>query len=477
MKRTLRASLALCMIVLMLVATACTTTEPNATPNNNTDNAAMQYITKEDLKAAIEGGNNEYIVLDVRKAADYAELHINGAYCADVDPAINGDDATATANLKNALAEATGSETGAEGAKYVLVCYSGKKYAENATRLLKDMGIDGANIYTLEGGQKGWVEAGDEYAALMQNGTTANTDTENNGAENTLANKVISVDEMKELVMGNTVKVFDLRAADVYAEGRIPGAMNISNKQFENPDNPVDGELATVEQFEALMSSYGVTSDDLIVVYSSAAKPQMAPRLIWTLEVYGHTNTLLLDGHYEAWVAAGNAIETGFVAAPQAAEYKVKAEDDHSINVDKDYVINKAEGTILLDVRPTAEYLGEKVADGNARGGHIPGAVNVPYMSTVDENGLFLDEEALLDLYAAAGVTADKEIIVYCQRGHRASHTWFVLTHILGFENVKIYDGSMMEWSNLMDQPISVENETASVEPGTADGGSESTCD
>src|SRR5699024_833725 len=156
--------------------------------------------------------------------------------------------------------------------------------------------------------------------------------------------------------------------------------MNINNKEFENPDNPVDGEIATVEQFEALMSSYGITSDDVIVTYASASKPQMAPRLIWTLQVYGHTNTYLLDGHYEQWEQSGKQIETGAAPAVEPSEYKVISADDHSINVDKDAVINKSEDTVLLDARPTAEYLGETVSEGNARGGHIPGAVNVPYM-------------------------------------------------------------------------------------------------
>ena len=159
--------------------------------------------------------------------------------------------------------------------------------------------------------------------------------------------------------------------------------MNINNKQFENPDNPVDGEIATPEQFAALMGSYGITADDVIVTYASASKPQMAPRLIWTLECYGHTTTYLLDGQYEAWANGGKATETGATPAVEASSYEIIS-TENAINVDKDYVINKAEGTVLLDCRPVADYSGEDVADGNARGGHIPGAVDVYYMDAVD---------------------------------------------------------------------------------------------
>lgn len=466
MKKRSCISLLASLMAVVLLATSCSTTGSGSgsTPGTST---TPQYITKEDLKADLEAGGEGYIVLDVRKAADYDADHIQGAYSADVDPTISSsDDDTSVANLKAALLEATGSETGEDDDKFVLVCYSGKKYAEAATRLLEGMGVASSNLYTLEGGQNGWTEAGDAYTALMQSGQTQTVSAK--------SEKLLTPDMLEQMMAEQEIKIFDLRSAEDFEAGHIPGAMNINNKEFENPDNPVDGEIATVEQFEALMSSYGVTSDDVIVTYASASKPQMAPRLIWTLQVYGHTNTYLLDGHYEQWEQAGKEIETGPNPTFEPSEYKVISADDHSINVDKEAVINKAEGTVLLDARPTDDYTGASVADGNARGGHIPGAVDVPYMSTVDENGLFYDAEYLTDLYSSVGVTADKEIIVYCQRGHRASHTWFVLEHILGFDNVKVYDGSMMEWSNLMDQPISTEPEVvvdvANVGAGSSSG-------
>ena len=437
-------------------------TPSSSTPSGSTSTAPtgdveMKYMTGEELSEVL--GQEGYLVLDVRKAADYETSHIPGAVSADMDAAVNGD---TEAGIETMTAATEGVDD-----TIVLVCYSGKKYAEKATSLMEQMGVAPGNIFTLEGGQNGWAEAGDAYTALL---TSGQTDAPEAPAA---SDKLLTPDALEAMMAEQEVKIFDLRDAEDYEAGHIPGAMNINNKEFENPDNPVDGEIATVEQFEALMSSYGVTSDDVIVTYASASKPQMAPRLIWTLQVYGHTNTYLLDGHYEQWEQSGKEIETGAAPAVEPSEYKVISADDHSINVGKDAVINKSEDTVLLDARPTAEYLGETVSEGNARGGHIPGAVNVPYMSTVDENGLFYDVDYLTDLYSSVGVTPDKEIIVYCQRGHRASHSWFVLEHILGYDNVKVYDGSMMEWSNLMDQPISTESEVV-VDTAAAGTGSRS---
>lgn len=128
----------------------------------------MQYVSVEDLKADIDGGGSGYVILDVRKKADYDTKHITGAVSADVDAAKNGDDATGTANLKAALKEATGSETGSADTKYALICYSGKSYAQKATDLLIGMEVSKDNIYTLEGGTKAWEAAGDDYTALME---------------------------------------------------------------------------------------------------------------------------------------------------------------------------------------------------------------------------------------------------------------------------------------------------------------------
>src|SRR5690606_13302692 len=129
----------------------------------------MQYIGVEDLKASIESGSDDYIILDVRKVEDYNTSHIVGAYSADQDAANKGgDDEAGIANLKKALKEATGSEVGNAGEKYALVCYSGKSYAQKGTDLMIEMGISKDQIYTVEGGMKAWEEAGDDYKGLLE---------------------------------------------------------------------------------------------------------------------------------------------------------------------------------------------------------------------------------------------------------------------------------------------------------------------
>ena len=224
MKRSLLMSLAAALMAMLLLLTGCATQAP--APDASAEAPAetgTQYITKEDLKAALDAGDAGYILLDVRKAADYAASHIQGAYSADVDATIsNSDDETSLANLKAAVSAATGAETGNGDEKFVLICYSGKKYAEAATNLLQQMGVAAGSLYTLEGGQNGWAEAGDEYIALLESGEGAAPAAEAPAATVTAAvdasEKLITPDEVEALI-AQGAKVFDLRGAEDYKAG------------------------------------------------------------------------------------------------------------------------------------------------------------------------------------------------------------------------------------------------------------------
>lgn len=154
-------------LILAIVLVGCGQAKP-AAPADAPANQ-MQYVSMEDIKGAIEAGSDEYVILDNRKLEDYNTSHIKGSVTADVDAANKGgDDAAGIVNLKAALTEATGSETGDPDAKYALVCYSGKSYAQKATDLLIEMGVSADNIYTLEGGMTAWNEAGDDYKGLLE---------------------------------------------------------------------------------------------------------------------------------------------------------------------------------------------------------------------------------------------------------------------------------------------------------------------
>ena len=156
------------LLILALALVGCGKKETAGggdTPGNE-----MQYVKAEELKKSLEDGTNEYVILDVRKTEDFNESHIVGSYIADQDPSTKGgDDETGKENLKAALKEATGSETGSSDAKYVLICYSGKSYAQKGTDLLIELGVSPEQIYTLQGGIKPWQEGVDDFKALLSN--------------------------------------------------------------------------------------------------------------------------------------------------------------------------------------------------------------------------------------------------------------------------------------------------------------------
>lgn len=168
-KKALKLISTLSIISVLLVG--CGKSDQNANEASKTEGVTnqMQYVEKEKLKEVIESKSDEYVILDVRKADDYEKAHIDGSYGADQHAANKeGDNATGTKNLKETLKEATGNETGTEDAKYALVCYSGKSYAQKATDLMIEMGIPKDKIYTLEGGMEAWEKGGDEYKGLLK---------------------------------------------------------------------------------------------------------------------------------------------------------------------------------------------------------------------------------------------------------------------------------------------------------------------
>lgn len=166
MKKMLRVGLIVGSLSLALVGCG-DNTENTGTEETEQTQAEMDYIEKEELKDSV--GTEDYVILDVRKEEDYKDAHIEGAYLADQDAANKGgDDEAGIANLKTALEEATGSETGNDDEKYALVCYSGKSYAQKATDLMLEMGISQDQIYTLDGGMEAWEDGGDEYKELLK---------------------------------------------------------------------------------------------------------------------------------------------------------------------------------------------------------------------------------------------------------------------------------------------------------------------
>ncbi len=242
-----------------------------------------------------------------------------------------------------------------------------------------------------------------------------------------------------------------------YEQGHIPGAVGF-NWQKELQDQIVRSPLSK-EHLEALLSSAGVSKDTTIVLYGDNNN-WFATWALWIFKYYGHPDVRLLDGGRVKWLADKREITT---EVPSYQQTTYQAETPHKeIRVLRDEVLSAVgQGNIaLVDVRSPGEYSGELLApanlpqEGAQRGGHIPGAANVPWATAVRADGTYKSAEELRAIYEGKGVTPDKEVITYCRIGERSSHTWFALNYLLGYPDVRNYDGSWTEWGSLIGAPI-----------------------
>ena len=241
-----------------------------------------------------------------------------------------------------------------------------------------------------------------------------------------------------------------------YEQGHIRGAVGW-NWQSELSD-PVQRDIPTKADWEALLSRSGVDADTKIVFYGDNNN-WFAAFAYWISQIYGHKNATLMNGGRKKWELEGRELTTD---APAVAPTSYSAgEPDWSLRAYRDQVkdfVAAAAGS-LVDVRSPAEFSGEVLAppglpETAQRGGHIPGAANVPWAQAANEDGTFKSREELAALYGGKGVSADRPVIAYCRLGERSSHTWFVLKELLGYPNVRNYDGSWTEWGSVIGAPI-----------------------
>ena len=244
---------------------------------------------------------------------------------------------------------------------------------------------------------------------------------------------------------------------DLYDEGHVPGAVKLHWR--DDLQDPVERDLVEKEEFERLMGSLGIGNDTTLVLYGDKNN-WFAAYAYWYLKIYGHNDVRILDGGRQKWIDEGRELTT---AAPDTQPASYTAQDrDESIRIYRDSVREAigAEGKALVDVRSPQEYSGDLIAppgyeqEGAQRAGHIPTAASIPWAQAVRDDGTFKSAEELRELYGSKGVTDDKAVTAYCRIGERSAHTWFVLRELLGYEDVKNYDGSWTEWGNLVDVPI-----------------------
>ena len=244
---------------------------------------------------------------------------------------------------------------------------------------------------------------------------------------------------------------------DLYDEGHIPGAVELHWK--DDLQDPVERDLVGKERFEQLLGERGIANDTTVVLYGDKNN-WFAAYAYWYLKVYGHADVRILDGGRQKWIDEGREL-TPEPAKPEPKHYTAE-ERDESIRARRDQVLEwlGAGDRRLVDVRSPQEYSGELTAppgyeqEGASRSGHIPTAESIPWAQAVRDDGTFKSAGELRELYGAKGVTPDKKITAYCRIGERSAHTWFVLHELLGYGDVRNYDGSWTEWGNLVDVPI-----------------------
>ena len=262
---------------------------------------------------------------------------------------------------------------------------------------------------------------------------------------------IIEADELEQHLHDENIIIVDLCKDETYAQSHIPGALHLQYPKIIHVEKPIMGLVPDMGTLRTVLSELGITQDSHVIAYDDEGGGK-ACRLLWTLDIIGHKNYSLLNGGLHAWANEGHSLSNS--AETTAASDYSTCTIRQGI-ADKDYVLNSLNNTecILFDSRSIEEYTGNKrFAE---RGGHIPGAINLDWMLTMDKNRnlRLLPDKTLLNMLHEQGITADKEIILYCQTHHRSSHAYIMLKH-LGFENLKGYPGAWSEWGNLPDTPI-----------------------
>ena len=269
---------------------------------------------------------------------------------------------------------------------------------------------------------------------------------------------LVTTDWVAEHVSDANVRLVEVDVdTSSYDQGHIAGAVGW-NWQTQLQET-LSRDLVSKDGLEKLLGSAGIDNGTTVILYGDNNN-WFAAWAFWQMKYYGHGDVKLMNGGRAKWEAEGKSLTTS-AANPGVKSYQAKAPNE-DIRAYRDQVLSKvkAGGIALVDVRAPAEYSGELLApanlpqEGAQRGGHIPGAANIPWGQAVAEDGTFKSADELKALYGGKGVDGSKETIAYCRIGERSSHTWFVLTQLLGHNNVRNYDGSWTEWGSIVGAPI-----------------------
>jgi thiosulfate/3-mercaptopyruvate sulfurtransferase len=242
-----------------------------------------------------------------------------------------------------------------------------------------------------------------------------------------------------------------------YAQGHIPGAVGW-NWQKDTQDQ-VCRNIPSPQAFQELMERSGISNDTTVILYGDNNN-WFAAYTLWLMKYYGHNDVRLMNGGRQKWLNEGRVMSTD---TPELARGRyVIGRVNEDLRALRPFVEESIvrPGRAMVDVRSPGEYAGELLApanlpqEGAQRGGHIPGAVNIPWATAVGEDGVYKSRDELEKIYGAKGITGDKQIIAYCRIGERSSHTWFALKYLLGYPDVRNYDGSWTEWGSAIGVPV-----------------------
>ena len=270
---------------------------------------------------------------------------------------------------------------------------------------------------------------------------------------------LVSTDWVADHLNDTRVKLVEVDVdTEAYDQGHIKGAVGWNWTTQLN--DVVRRDILSQADFEKLMSQSGIEPGDTLVLYGDNNN-WFAAFAFWQAKLNGHKDVRLMNGGRKKWAEVDQRETTTVKPSVTPASYKAAGRDEAALRAlqpDVRSVMDRGAAN-LVDVRSPAEFTGEILAppgllETAQRGGHIPGAANIPWSKAVNEDGTFKTSDELAALYGGAGVTKDKPTIAYCRIGERSSHTWFVLKYLLGYPEVRNYDGSWTEWGSMVGQPI-----------------------
>ena len=273
------------------------------------------------------------------------------------------------------------------------------------------------------------------------------------------ADKLVSTEWVAAHLNDDKVRIVESNEDPLlYPSGHIPGAVEVD--WVKDLNDPLRRDYLGREGFEALASRIGITPDTTVVFYGDKSN-WWATYALWVFELFNHTNAVIMDGGRLKWVEEGRDL-TRDKPSVSPTSYSAPERDDSRIRAFRDGVLQHTQANgQLVDVRSPGEFSGEKLhmegypQEGAVRGGHIPGASSVPWSRAANEDGTFKNAAELRGIYLdEIGLNPAEPTIAYCRIGERSSHTWFVLTNLLGFADVRNYDGSWTEWGNSVGLPI-----------------------